>query len=127
VYLGTLLRRVPLHVVLSFLIVAGLIGALDLAMRPTATETIPLTKASVSQHEPELPSDKNTVSVGKSSDVSETGSLSAALVPLPERKPQRVYKGPSGNGASVANAATQKRMTHRQKKRDTKRQGTMAH
>jgi hypothetical protein len=117
----------PRHVVASFLIVAGLIGALDLAMRPTATETIPITKASVSQHQPQLPSDNHTVSVSKSSDFSETGSLSAAPVPLPERKPQRVYKVRTGNGASVANAATQKRVTHRQKNRDTKRQGAMAH
>ena len=123
VYLGTLLRRIPPGVVASFLIVAAFVGALDLAMRTTATETQPLVEKSALRHEPQLPSDNSIMSVSKSSDVSETGSLSgaqAAPVPLPERKPERVYKVPRGKGAS-AKPATQKRMTHQQKKSRLKR------
>ena len=133
VYLGTLIRRIPPGVVAGFLIVAGFVGALDLVMQTTATETRPLVENFAFRHEPQ----DSRISVRELSDVSETASVSevseaasvseaqAAAVPLPERKPERVYKVPSGKGAT-ATTATQKRITHRQKKRGPKRQGAMA-
>jgi hypothetical protein len=51
--------------------------------------------------------------------VLETGSLSGAQIapiPLPLRKPERVYKVPSGKGAK-ANPATKKRMAQQKRAR----------
>jgi hypothetical protein len=76
----------------GFLIVLALVGLLDLAMRTTATDTPPLVE------------DSAFLSASKSTEpmqafVSETASISQtqiALVPLPQRKPERVYKVPNG-------------------------------
>jgi hypothetical protein len=106
----------------GFLIVVVLVGSLDLAMRATATGTQPLVENSAFQHEPQIPSESKIVSVSKPSEpmqgfVLETGSLSGAQiapVPLPLRKPERVYKVPNGKGAK-ANPATQKRMAQQKR------------
>jgi hypothetical protein len=124
VHLGRLLSRTQPSVVGGFLIVLAFVGSLDLAMRTTATETQPLVQNSVSLHEPQIPSESKIVSVSKSSEpmlgfVSETGSLSGtqiAPVPLPLRKPERIYKVPNGKGAT-ANPATQKRMAQQKSAR----------
>jgi hypothetical protein len=76
---GRLLSRIQPRVVGGFLIVLAFVGSLDLAMRTTAT---PVSKSS----EP------------TQGFVLETGSLSGAQiapVPLPLRKPERVYKVPN--------------------------------
>jgi hypothetical protein len=105
----------------GFLIVVVLVGSLDLAMRTTATGTQPLVEDSTFQRESRTPSEKSKVlSVSKSSEpvqVLETGSLPRAQiapVPLPLRKPERVYKFPNGKGAK-ANPASQKRVAQRVK------------
>ncbi len=119
----TLLNRLPpLGVVAGFVIVLVLLGSLDLAMRATATGTKPLKENSESQHESRTPSESQVISVSKSSEamqgfVSETGSISPAEiapVPLPQRKPTRVYKAPNGKGAK-ANPATQRRVAQRKR------------
>ena len=74
VYLGTLIRRIPPGVVPGFLIVAGFVGALDLLMQTTATETRPLVEKFAFRHEPQ----DSRISVRESSDVSETASVSEA-------------------------------------------------
>jgi hypothetical protein len=112
-----LLSRIQPRVVGGFLIVLAFVGLLDLAMRTTAMDTQPLVENSAFRHEPQIPSESKIVSVRKSSElmqgfVLETASLSGAQiapVPLPLRKPERVYKVPNGKGAK-ANLATQKRM-----------------
>jgi hypothetical protein len=123
--LGTLLSRMhPGRVMAGFLIVVVLLGSLDLAMRATATGTQPLVENSAFQHESRTPSESKIVSVSKSSEpmqgfVSETGSLSGAQiapVPLPTRKPERVYKVPNGKAAK-ANPTTQKRMAQQKRAR----------
>jgi hypothetical protein len=123
--LGTLLSRMrPLGVVAGFLIVLVFLGSLDLVMRATATGTQPLVENLALQHESRTPSESKTVSVSKSSEpmqgfVLETGSLSGAQiapVPLPLRKPERVYKVPSGKGAK-ANPTAQKRMAQQKRAR----------
>jgi hypothetical protein len=97
--LGTLLSRIqPLGVAAGFLIVLVLLGSLDLAMRATAISAQPLAENSAFQHESQIPSENKVFSVSKQSE----------LVPMPTRKPERVYKVPNGKGAK-ANAATQKR------------------
>ena len=86
----------------GFLIVLAFVGSLDLAMRTTAIDTQPLVENSAFRHEPQIPSESKIVSVSKSSEptqesVLETASLSGAQiapVPLPLRKPERVYKSP---------------------------------
>jgi len=95
---------------------------LDLAMRTTATDTQPPVENSALRHEPQIPSESKIVSVSKSTEpmqgfVLDTGSLSGvqiAPVPLPLRKPERVYKVPNGKGAK-ANPATQKRMAQQKR------------
>ena len=97
VYLGRLLSRIPSRVVGGFLIVSAFVGSLDLAMRATATDTQPLVQNSAFRHEAQIPL--------------ETGSLSGAQiapVPLPLRKPERVYKVPNEKKAK-ANPTTQKK------------------
>jgi hypothetical protein len=123
--LGTLLSRIQaLGVVAGFVIVLVLLGSLDLALRTSATDTQPLVENSAFQHEPQIRSGRGVLSVSKSSDgmqgfVSETGSISGAQiapVPLPLRKPERVYKIPNGKGAK-ANPATQQRMAQQKRAR----------
>jgi len=122
--LGTLLSRMqPRAVMAGFLIVVVLVGSLDLVMRATATGTQPLVETPALQHESRTPSESKTVSVSKSSEpmqgfVLETGSLSAQIapVPLPLRKPERVYKVPNEKGAK-ANPTTKKRMAQQKRAR----------
>jgi hypothetical protein len=105
VHLGRLLSRIPPRVVGGFLIVSAFVGSLDLAMRTTTTETQPLVQNSAFRHEAQMPS--------------ETSSLSEAQiapVPLPLRKPERVYKLPNGKKAK-ANPTTQKRVAQKKKRR----------
>jgi hypothetical protein len=91
-------------------------------MRVTATGTKPLKENSASQHESRTPSESQVISVSKSSEamqgfVLETGSISPAEiapVPLPQRKPTRVYKAPNGKGAK-ANPATQRRVAQQKR------------
>ena len=102
VHLGRLLSRIQPRVVGGFLIVLAFVGSLDLAMRTTAIDTQPLVENSAFRHEPQIPSEGKIVSVSKSSEpmqefVLETAPLSGAQiapVPLPLRKPERVYKSP---------------------------------
>ena len=120
--LGTLLSRTrPGRVVVGFLIVVVFLVSLDLAMRTTATGTQPLVEDSTFQRLSRTPSKKSKVlSVSKSLEPVqplETGSLSRARVapvPLPLRKPERVYKVPNGKGAK-ANPASQKRMAQQKR------------
>ena len=115
-------RIQPLGVVAGFVIVLVLLGSLDLAMRATATGTKPLKENSESQHESRTPSESQVISVSKSSEamqgfVLETGSISPAEiapVPLPQRKPTRVYKAPNGKGAK-ANPTTQRRVAQQKR------------
>ena len=114
----------PRGVMAGFLIVVVLVGSLDLAMRATATGTQPLVENSAFQHESRTPLESKVLSVSKSSEpmqgfVSETASLSGAQiapVPLPLRKPERVFKAPNGKGAK-ANPTTKKRMAQQKKAR----------
>ena len=121
--LGTLFSRTqPRGVLAGFLIVVAFLALLDLALRATATRTQPLVENSVFQDETGTPSESKVSSVNKSSEpiqafVSETGSISGAQiapVPLPLRKPERVYKVPNEKGAK-ANA--QKRMAQKKRAR----------
>ena len=122
VHLGGLLSRIQPRVVAGFLIVLAFVGSLDLAMRTTATDTQPLVENSAFRGEPQIPSESKIVSVSKSSEpmqgfVSETASLSGAQiapVPLPLRKPERVYKVPNEKGAK-ANPTTKKRMAQQKR------------
>jgi hypothetical protein len=108
------------RVVGGFLIVLACVGLLDLAMRTPATNTQPLVENSAFRQEPQTPSESKILSTSKSSEpmqafVAETDTLSEAQiapVPLPLRKPERVYKVPNGKGAK-ANVATQKRMAQK--------------
>jgi len=96
--------------------VLAFIGLLDLAMRNNATET--QLEHSAFLHEPQTPTESKILSVGKSSEpveafISETSSISEsqiAPVPLPLRKPERVYKAPKR-----PNLATQKRMAQQKR------------
>jgi hypothetical protein len=114
----------PLGVVAGFLIVLVFLGSLDLVMRATATGTQPLVENSAFRHEPQIPSESEILSVSKSSEamqgsVSETTSISGAQiapVPLPLRKPERVYKVPNGKGAK-ANPTTKNRMAQQKRAR----------
>jgi hypothetical protein len=123
VRLGRLLTRIQPRVVGGgFLIVLAFVGSLDLAMRTTATDTHPLVENSAFRHEPQIPLEGKIVSVSKSLEpmqgsVLETASLSGAQlapVPLPPRKPERVYKVPNGKRAKV-NPATQKGMAQQKR------------
>jgi hypothetical protein len=101
-----LLSRIQPRVVCGFLIVLTFVGLLDLAMRNTATTTQPLTENSAFLDEAQT----------MEAFVSETASISEATqiapVPLPLRKPERVYKV---RKAAKANPATQKRMAQQKK------------
>ena len=120
--LGALLSRIqPLGVVGGLVIVLVLLGSLDLALRASTTDTQPLVEISAFQHEPQVRSGSRVLSVSKSSEtmqgfVSETGSISGgqiAPVPLPLRKPERVFKvlnGKGGNPAAQKRLAQQKRV-----------------
>jgi hypothetical protein len=123
--LSSLLNRLELSGVLAgLLIVVVLVGSLDLAMRATATGTQPLVENSTFQHKSRTASESNIISVSKSSEalqgfVLETGSLSRAQiapVPLPLRKPERVYKVQNGKGAK-GNPTFQKRMAQQKRAR----------
>src|SRR6478672_5809408 len=122
VHLGRLLSRIQPHVVGGSLILLAFVGLLDLAMRTTATDTQPPVENSAFRQEPQIPSESKIVSVSKSTEpmqgfVLDTGSLSGvqiAPVPLPLRKPERVYKVPNGKGAK-ANPATQKTMAQQKR------------
>jgi len=106
-----LLSRIQPRVVGGFLIVLAFVGLLDLAMRTPATDTQSLLENSALGQEPQTPSEP------MQGFVSETASLSGAQiapVPLPLRKPERVYKVPNGKGAK-ANLATQKRMAQQKR------------
>ena len=106
---------------MGFLIVVVFLVSLDLAMRTTATGTQPLVEDFTFQRESRTRSKKSKVlSVSKLGLVQplETGSLSRARVapvPLPLRKPERVYKVPNGKGAK-ANPASQKRMAQQRER-----------
>jgi hypothetical protein len=111
--------RIQPRVVGGVLIVLTFVGLLDLAMRNTATNTQSLTENSAFLDEAQTPPERKILSVSKSSEpmeVSETASISEATqiapVPLPLRKPERVYKVPK---AAKANPATQKRMAQQKK------------
>lgn len=119
--LGALLSRIqPLGVVGGLVIVLVLLGSLDLALRASTTDTQPLVENSAFQHEPQVRSGSRVLSVSKSSEtmqgsVSETGSISGAQiapVPLPLRKPERVFKVLNGKGG---NLAAQKRMAQQKR------------
>ena len=100
VHLGRLLSRIQPRIVGGFLIVLAFVGSLDLALRTSATDTQPLVENSAFRHELQNPSETKIVGVTKSPEpmqefVLETASLSGAQlapVPLPLRKPERVYK-----------------------------------
>jgi hypothetical protein len=105
-----ILGRIQPRVVGGLLIVLAFVGLLDLAMRATATDTQPLVENSAF-----LSASKSTEPM--QAFVSETASISEAQiapVPLPLRKPERVYKVPNGKGAK-ANLATQKRMAQQKR------------
>jgi len=121
--LGTLLSRIqPLGVVGGVVIVLVLLGSLNLALGPSATDTQPLVENSAFQDEPQIRLESRMFSVSKTSEGMkefdlETRSISGAQiapVPLPLRKPERISKVLNGKGAK-ANPATQKRIA--QKKR----------
>jgi hypothetical protein len=100
-----LLARMQPRLVGGFLIVLAFVGLLDLALRTVETDTQPLVENSAF-----LSSSKSMEPM--QAFVSETASISEAQiapVPLPLRKPERVYKVPNRKGAK-ANLATQKRM-----------------
>jgi hypothetical protein len=104
----------------GFLIVLAFVGSLDLAMRTTATHIKPSVQNSAFRDEPQIPSESKIFS--KSSEpmqglALETASLSGAQiapVPLPTRKPERVYKVPNGKGAK-ANPTTKNRMAQQKR------------
>ena len=94
-----LLSRIHPRIVAGLLIVLAFWGALNFALRTTATETAPLVDSSAYPQEAQAPPEGNIVSVSKSSPTQdsalETGSISAAQiapVPLPVRKPARISK-----------------------------------
>jgi hypothetical protein len=100
--LGSLLSRIQPHVVVGFLIVLGFVGLLHLAMQ-TVIGAQPVVENSALGHDPQIPSETTAL-------LSETGSLPTAQitpVPLPVRKPEKVYKVPNGKRS---NAVTQKRI-----------------
>ena len=93
-----LLSRIHPRIVAGLLIVLAFWGALNFALRTTATETAPLVDSSAYPQESQA-SPEGIVSVSKSSPTQdsalETGSISAAQiapVPLPVRKPARISK-----------------------------------
>jgi len=105
------------RVVGGFLIVLTFVGLLDLAMRKTATNTQPLTENSAFLDDAQPPPKRKILSVEPmEAFVSETASISEATqiapVPLPLRKPERVYKLPK---AAKVTSATQKRMAQQKK------------
>jgi len=115
-----LLSRIHPRIVAGLLIVLAFWGALNFALRTTATETAPLVDSSAYPQESQA-SPEGIVSVSKSSPTQdsalETGSISAAQiapVPLPVRKPARVSKVATGKGGK-ANLKTQKRMVSAKK------------
>jgi hypothetical protein len=122
--LATLPSRVqPLGVVAGLVIVLILLGSLDLALRTSATDTQPLVENSAFQHEPQIRSGsgimREQILEGRQGFVSETGSILGAQiapVPLPLRKPERVYKIPNEKGAK-ANPVTQQRMAQQKRAR----------
>jgi hypothetical protein len=109
----TLLRGIQPRVVAGFLIVLAFLGSLDLALRTTATVPQPL------RHEPQIPSESVVSESPEAMQefVTETASLPKAQiapVPLPMKKPEVVYKVPSGKGAK-SNSASQKRMAQQKR------------
>jgi hypothetical protein len=96
-----LLSRIWPRVVGGFLIVLIFVGLLDLALRNSATNTQPLAENSAFLDEAQTP---ETASISEATQI--------APVPLPLRKPERVYKVPK---AAKANPATQKRMAQQTK------------
>jgi hypothetical protein len=101
--------RIQPRVVAGCLIVLVLLGSLDLAVGTTTKDAQLIVENSAFRDEPQIQPERMVSSVSKSpmqESVSETASLprsQIAPVPLPDRKPERVYKVPSGPG-------TQKRM-----------------
>ena len=92
-----LLSRIHPRIVAGLLIVLAFWGALNFALRTTATETAPRSSAYPQESQPSP--EGNIVSISKSSPTQdsalETGSISAAQiapVPLPVRKPARISK-----------------------------------
>jgi hypothetical protein len=117
-----LFSRVQPRIVVGFLIVLAFVVALDFTMRTAATDAQPLAENSAFRQESQIRSVVNIVSVSKFSEpmqatVLETGSLpgaQTASVPLPLRKPERVYKAQNGKGAGTrANLTNKKRMAQR--------------
>ena len=113
-----LLSRTHPRIVAGLLIGLAFWGALNFALRTTATETAPLVDSSAYPQESQA-SPEGIVSVSKSSPTQdsalETGSISAAQiapVPLPLRKPARVSKVATEK-AGKANLTNQKRMAQR--------------
>ena len=106
--------RMQPRIVAGLLVVLAFWGALNFALRTSATDTQALVDRSASQQEPPGSPESNIVTVSKSSPtqgVFETGSISAAQiapVPLPVRKPARISKVANGKGAAAI-PATQKR------------------
>ena len=67
--LGTLLSRIqPLGVVGGVVIVLVLLGSLNLALRPSATDTQPLVENSAFQDEPQIQLESRMFSVSKTSE-----------------------------------------------------------
>jgi hypothetical protein len=117
-----LFSRAQPRIVVGFLFVLFVV-ALDFTMRP-ATDAQPLAENSAFRQDSQIPSAVNVVSVSKSSEpmqeaVLQTGSVpgvQTASVPLPLRKPERVYKAPNGKGAGAkANLTNKKRIAQRHK------------
>ena len=114
-----LLSRIHPRIVAGLLIGLAFWGALNFALRTTATETAPLVDSSAYPQKSQASPEGNIVSISKSSPTQdsalETGSISAAQiapVPLPVRKPARISKVATGKGGK-ANLTNQKRMAQR--------------
>jgi hypothetical protein len=107
--------RMQLRIVAGLLVVLAFWGALNFALRTSATDTQALVDRSASQQEPQGSPESNIITVSKSlptqGSLFETGSILAAQtaqVPLPDRKPARGSKVANGKGAAAI-PATQKR------------------
>jgi hypothetical protein len=103
--------RMQLRIVAGLLVVLAFWGALNFALRISATDTQALVDRSASQQEPPGSPESVSKSSPTQGSIFETGSISAAQtapVPLPERKPARVSKVANRKGAAAI-PATQKR------------------
>lgn len=89
--LGTLLSRIqPLGVAAGFLILLVLLGSLDLATRATAIGTQPLVGNSAFQHESQIASENEVLSVSKFSEPTQ-GFISEPAQPSQERNANQFH------------------------------------